>query len=139
MSKTDTYYIGKRSVSSGGKTWVPNRVVTAKGMGMDDDQFAAAVKRGSVKKGTPPVVGKKGAAPEPPTVLRVDRIKAAIDSLFKEDGTRVNDEDFTQDDKPACDVLNAKALLPGEDFIAAPERDEVWEKYQEAKTAPGEE
>lgn len=131
MAKHEAYYIGKRSITSGNKTHKPGKVVTAKIMGLSDDEFAEIVKRGGIKKGKPPEEKKPGA-PEAP-VLRADRINRAIGELFKPDGSAKSKDDFTQDGKPTCDALNILALLDGEEEVTAPERDAAWEKYQAEK------
>jgi hypothetical protein len=125
------YYIGKKSITSGGGIHKPNKVVTPKIMGMTDEEFAAAVERGGIKEGTPPNA-KKGA-PEP--VLREDRILQAVRDLFNPDGSRISDDDFNQDGKPSCDALNVTALVPGEQFVTSPERDVAWEKYEAEQAA----
>lgn len=132
MATKEAFYIGKKSITSGGKVHKPNRVVTAKNMGLSDDEFAHEVKRGAVVKGTPPDTKSPAA---PPVVLREDRISNAIKALFAEDGNRLNDDDFTQGGSPTCDALNATALMPNEDFIDSAERDTAWEKYQADKAA----
>ena len=135
MATRETFYMGKKSVTSGGKVHKPNKVVTAKIMGLSDEAFANEVKRGAVKTGTPPDAKSPAAPPAPPVVLRIDRINNAIKALFAEDGSRLSDEDFTQGGSPTCDALNATALMPNEDFIDSAERDEAWEKYQAEKAA----
>jgi hypothetical protein len=157
MSTSDSYYIGKRSISAGAKVHPSNKVVTPKIMRIDDELFASLVKAGRIKKGTPPVPVKAkatrpvakdvqskipppgGKVDDPPVpVLRADRIEAAIKDLFKEDGeTRKSDDDFTKDDKPTTEALNFKFdKIEDEPEITAVDRDEAWSAYLEKHTEP---
>ena len=132
MATRETFHIGKRSITSGGKTHKPNKAVTHKIMDLTEEQFAHEVKRGAVLKGTPPDAKTPAA---PPVVLRAARIHAAIGDMYKPDGSHKSDDDFTNDGKPSCPALNIAALLEGEDEITGAERDAAWEKYQADKAA----
>lgn len=135
MSKELSYYIGKRPITSGGKTHSRNKVVTPEIMGLSADEFKDLVKAEKVKVGEPPVAEKKTPADAQPKQPREVRIAEAIKSLHSDAGEPLNPEDFTGDGRPSCDALNAIALLPDEDFIGGDERDAAWEKYQADKAA----
>ena len=147
MANTDSFYIGKRTITSGGKQHSRNKVVTPALMGLTDDQFAVVVKRGGIKKGTPPEATKSAALKKKEAdhrktaegnggaVLREDRIYNAIKDLFKEDGSRKSEDDFTAGGQPRTDSLDVIALLEGEGEISAAERDAAWDKYEKEKAA----
>ena len=156
MSTSDSYYIGKRSISAGAKVHPSNKVVTPAIMRIEDELFASLVKAGRIKKGKPPVPAKpKAARPvakdapskippsggkvdaPPAPVLRADRIDAAIKDLFKEDGSRKSNDAFTKDDKPTTDALNFEFdKIEDESAIDADERDTAWAAYLEKQTEP---
>lgn len=136
MSKR--YQIVKRSMTGAGKIWKQGREVTAKLLAMSDEQFDAAIKKKRIVPYEATAV-KVASTPPPPStpVLRADRIEAAIKDLFKEDGNRNSDDDFTKDDKPTTEALNFKFdKIEDEPEITAVDRDEAWSAYLEKHTEP---
>lgn len=140
---TGSFYIGERSISSGGKVHRRYEPITPEKMKLDDKIFMQLVKNGRIKKGTPPKPekksppdiagvkeGEKGKEVEKP-VLREDRILQGIRDLFNKDGKPKSKDDFTQDGLPRTDSLDVLVLLEGEDEVSAEERDAAWSKYQE--------
>lgn len=148
MSNDQTYYIGDKAITSGGKTHSINKVVTAKIMGLDDETFKAFVKKERIIAGKPPEDKKKkaarkarekaeaarAAAAEAKTpVLRSARIDSAIKEMFNSDGSHKSVDDFTGEGKPKCEALDVVVLFEGEAEISAAERDEAWERYEADK------
>lgn len=147
MATGETYHIGERSISSGGKVHSRLKVVTAEIMKTDDKTFSQLVKAGRVKKGAPPKPKKKipprgiaqavknteGRKPNEEPVLREDRILQAIRDMHNKDGNPKSKDDFTDKGQPRTDSLDILVLVDGEDEIKAEERDTAWEKYQKEK------
>lgn len=148
MSTAETYYIGNKSITSGGKTHSRDKVVTAKAMGLDDKTFKAFVGKGHIKTGTPPedpkvkaireaeaaAIAARQAATEGNSILRADRICKLIPELYRPDGSRNSEDDFTNAGAPTVDALNAIFTVIGDESeISATERDEAWVRYEAEK------
>ena len=156
-TSSNTCYVTDGTIACGNsKTARKHQLVTAAGMGLTDEQFKGLLKPNKkgispITKGTPPLTAKAQAAKEKeasdkaarelaikeaskgPVVLREDRILEAIKGMFKEDGTRISQDDFTADNKPSCPRLDIVVLEPGEKPVTGPERDAAWERYENEK------
>ena len=150
MSTAENYYIGKKSITSGGKTHSCDKVVTAKVMGLDDKTFKTFVIKGHIKEGKPPedpkakaqreaeaaAIAARQAATDDNPILRNDRICKLIPELYRSDGSRQSEDDFTKDGPPTVDALNVLFTpINDEAEITAPERDEAWARYEADKAA----